>query len=66
MPKQWLGIFFLTITLQVIFTSAAAATESPSHITTAQILNIAGHGYSAPPQAVNEALLPNDWVAVEL
>jgi signal transduction histidine kinase len=64
--KQWFGIFFLAIALQAICAPVNAATETPSHITRAQLLSIASRGYSAPPRDVNELLLPDEWVPVTL
>ena len=65
MPKQWPGIFLITALLTVCI-PAATATESSLHITTAHILNIPSQDFSAPPQVVNEQLLPDKWSTVNL
>ena len=65
MPKHWLGILLITALLAA-FTPAVTAAESDLHITTAQILNIPGQDFSAPPQVVNERLLPDKWAIVNL
>ncbi len=66
MPKQWLVVFVLATALQAMFSPVNASTESSSHIIAAQILSISGRGFSAPPQVVNERLLPDKWTAVKL
>jgi signal transduction histidine kinase len=65
-PKQWLVVFFLATALQTMFSPVNASTELSSHIIAAQILSISGRGFSAPPQVVNERLLPDKWTAVKL
>ncbi|HZX17062.1 MAG TPA: ATP-binding protein [Pseudomonas sp.] len=65
MPKQWPEIF-LIIALLTVCIPAATATELPVHITTAHILNIPCQDFSAPPQVVNEQLLPDKWSTVNL
>jgi len=64
-PKQWPEIF-LIIALLTVCIPAATATELPVHITTAHILNIPRQDFSAPPQVVNEQLLPDKWSTVNL
>ncbi|MDP2745615.1 ATP-binding protein [Pseudomonas sp.] len=65
MPKQWSGIFLITALLAA-YIPAATATESPLHITTAHILNIPAQDFSAPPQVINERVLPDNWATVDL
>lgn len=63
--KQWPRIVFLTTALLTLCIPAVAATES-LHITSAQLLNIPSQGFSAPPQRVDEQLLPDNWTTVTL
>ena len=64
--KQWPWIIFLTTALLTLCMPATAATASALHIASAQLLNIPGQGFSAPPQVVNEQLLPDKWTTVIL
>lgn len=64
--KQWPGIVFLTTALLTLCIPTVAATESALHITRAQLLNIPNQGFSAPPQRVDEQLLPDNWTTVTL
>ncbi|MFL9924083.1 sensor histidine kinase [Herbaspirillum lusitanum] len=52
-----------------VFTSAAARAATPLHITSAELLNLPAHGYSAPPyqaQDVAEVLQQGKWEKVAL
>ncbi|MDF3194548.1 ATP-binding protein [Pseudomonas sp. 1928-m] len=65
MPKLWPGILFITALLTACI-PAATTVESPLHITAAQVLNIPAQNFSAPPQVINERLLPDKWATVDL
>jgi signal transduction histidine kinase len=48
-------------------TDAAPQQESTLHITEAELLSVAGTGYSAPPPSIEDAALPNEgWQKVAL
>lgn len=66
LATQWRYAVLLATALQLIGIPVQAAAEPPLHITTAHMLSIAGHGYSAPPRDINEQQLPDTWQPVAL
>lgn len=48
------------------FWQGAAQAEVPLHITQAELLVAAGHGYSAPPYEMDASRLPGRWESVTL
>jgi signal transduction histidine kinase len=59
------GLLIL-LTLCVVFWHGAVHAEPPLHLTTAETLTIAGHGYAPPPYTIDEAVLPAAWQTVAL
>jgi len=54
------------LTLGCALCGLTAAAAEPLHFTTADLLNIAGRGYSPPPYSMDANALPGTWQAVDL
>jgi signal transduction histidine kinase len=71
---RWIARLCLALPLAALFfahaahaADAASQSDGAIHITRAELLSVPGTGYTAPPQRIEDARLPNDgWQEVDL